>query len=220
VSTFPGTPRVARGAIASLDPQSPVAKVVPFQYNPDTLTRSLTHQYGQGEGARSEVLRLKGPPVEEISLDVELDATDKLENPDQNPDATSKGVLPQLAALEIISYPSSDLVQSNADLAAQGTIEIEPPDSPFTVFVWGKNRVLPVRLTSYQITEEAYDTNLNPIRAKVSLKMRVLTYDDFDPSHPGYNMFLTRQQAKEQMADSGRVTGTTSDIESGTVRTS
>lgn len=214
MSTFPGTPRVVRGAIASLDPQSPVARVVPFQYNPDTMTRSLTPQYGQGEGARSEVLRLKGPPTEEISLDVELDATDQLENPDQNPTAVSEGILPQLAALEIFTYPSSDLVISNAKLAANGVIEIVPPDSPFTVFVWGTNRVVPVRLTNYQITEEAYDTNLNPIRAKVTLKMRVLTYDDFDPSHPGYNMFLNMQQAKESMASNGSVSGSASSIES------
>jgi hypothetical protein len=216
MSTFPGTPRVARGAIASIGLQNPTARVVAFQYNPDTLSRTLTPQYGQGEGARSEALRLKGPPLEEISLEVEIDATDQLEHPGRNPIVTDLGILPQLAALEIISYPNSQQVIKNAELLAQGTIEVKPPDGPFTVLIYGSNRVLPVRLMSCQVTEEAHDTNLNPIRAKVILKLRVLTYDDFDRSHPGYSMFLNQQVAKEQMAKIARVNDSASDIEAET----
>jgi len=138
--------------------------------------------------------------VETISLDAELDATDQLEHPDENRIAASMGIHPQLAALEMMLYPKSGLVIDNAALAALGTMEIVPPEGPFTVFVWGEKRVLPVRLTSFRVTEEAYDTNLNPIRAKVSLTLRVLSYADVSRTHPGYALFLAHQVAKEAMA--------------------
>jgi hypothetical protein len=207
LSSFPGTPRVLHGAILSISPTSPVPQVIPFQYNPDTVTRSLQPQNISGAGNRAEVYRLKGPPIETISLDVEFDATDQLAQPDQNPVAVSMGVYPQLSALEMLVYPPSSLVIANTILAATGTIEIIPPMGPFTVFIWGAKRVVPVRLTDFRITEEAYDTSLNPIRAKVSLGMRVMTYDDFDVTHPGYAMFLAYQVVKETMAAIGSLNG-------------
>jgi hypothetical protein len=212
LSTFPRTPKILKGAIVSIDLVKHVQTVVPFQYNPDVLTRTLTPQYPSGQGSRAEALRLKGPPVEDISLDIELDATNALEHPDKtgNKDAATLGILPQLAALEIITYPASSLVEDNTKAADKGNIEIMPADSLFTVFVWGEKRVLPVRLTNYQIAEEAFDTNLNPIRAKVSLKLQVLTYDDFDSNHRGYSMFLAHQKAKEDLAKKG----TTSSLKS------
>jgi hypothetical protein len=200
MSSFPGSPRVTKGAIISIDPFSPIPQVIVFQYNPDTLTRTLQPQSSSGGESRTEALRLKGPPVETISLDIELDATDQLEHPDQDGTAASLGILPQLAALEIIFYPKSSLVIANTALAALGTIEIVPPEGPFTIFIWGAKRVLPVRLTEYRVIEEAHDTNLNPIRAKISLGMRVLTYDDLELTHPGYALFLAHQVVKETIA--------------------
>jgi hypothetical protein len=138
--------------------------------------------------------------VETISLDVEFDATDMLEHPDQNRTAANMGIHPQLAALEMILYPKSSLVIANTVLAALGTLEIVPPEGPFTLFIWGAKRVLPVRLTDFSVTEEAYDTNLNPIRAKVTLGLRVLSYSDLNQTHPGYALFLAHQVVKETMA--------------------
>jgi hypothetical protein len=60
--------------------------------------------------------------------------------------------------------------------------------------------VLPVRLTTFSIAEEAYDVNLNPIRAKVTLGLQVLSYNDLPLSHPGYALFLAHQVVKETMA--------------------
>jgi hypothetical protein len=217
LSSFPGTPKVAHGAIVSIDLTSPVPSVVPFQYNPDSMTRSLQAQTISGEGNRTEAYRLRGPPVETISLDVEFDAADQLADPDSNPNATSMGIYPQLSALEIILYPKSVLVIANAVLAALGTIEIIPPMAPFTVFIWGAKRVLPVRLTDFRVTEELYDANLNPIRAKVSLGMRVMSYDDFDITHPGYALFLAHQVVKETMAAIGSVNSLSS-VASGNVQ--
>lgn len=207
MTDFPRSPRLTKGAIVSFDIFSigALPQVIQFQYNPDSLTRTLQAQSTGGEGNPLESFRLTGPPIESISLDIELDATDQLEHPDQNKDATSYGIHPQLAALEMILYPKSSVVIANTILAALGTIELFAPEGPFTLFIWGVKRVLPVRLTEFRITEEAYDTNLNPIRAKVSLGLRVLSYMDFKLTHPGYYLFLAHQVVKEYMGFIGSV---------------
>jgi len=204
MSSFPGSPRLLKGAIIGVDPFNPLASVIVFQYNPDTMTRTLQAQTAGGEGGdRSEALRLKGAPIENIKLDVEIDATDQLEKA-ADP-AVSMGIYPQLSAMEMLLYPKSALVIANTVLMAIGTIEIVPPEAPFTLLIWGPKRVLPVRLTEFSITEEAYDTSLNPIRAKASLGLRVLSYNDLPVTHPGYAMFLAHQIIKEAMAVVGSV---------------
>jgi hypothetical protein len=201
MTTFPNSPRLIKGGIVLVDAQtSVVQRVIALQYNPDTLTRSLQIKALAEGGDRSEAMRLTGPPVETIKLEVELDATDQLEFPDQNANATEFGLQPQLAVLETIVYPSSAQIQSNNSLASSGTLEIIPMETPLTLFVWSKNRVLPVKLTEFSITEEAFDVNLNPIRAKVSLGMRVLSVNDLPFSHKGSSLFLAYQQQKESLA--------------------
>ena len=200
---FPRSPRVRKGAIVAVDLFNPVSSVIVFQYNPATLTRTLRAQMATEEGARSEAQRFKGPPLEDISVAVEIDATDQLEKAEST--AVSMGIYPQLSALEMILYPKSVTVIANAALAAVGTLEVVPPEAPLTLFVWGVKRVLPVRLTSFSIEEEAYDVNLNPIRARVSLGMRVLNYNDLPMTNLGYGLFLAHQVAKEAMATIGSV---------------
>lgn len=197
------SPRILKGALVGIDILSPVPKVIAFQYNPDSLTRTLKARASGGDGARAEAMRLSGAPEEDITLDVEIDATDSLEHGDAI--ATDMGIYPQLSALEMLLYPASSQVIANTALMATGTIEIVPPVAPFTLFVWGAKRVLPVRITSFSITEEAYDANLNPVRAKVSLGLRVLSYNDLSLTNPGYYMFLAHQVVKETMATIGSV---------------
>lgn len=203
MTTFPRSPRLLKGALVGIDPFNPIASVIVFQYNPTTVTRNLTAQMVQEGGDRTEVLRLKGAPRETISLEVEIDATDQLEKGESK--AVDMGIYPQLSALEMLIYPKSLVVGINTALLATGTIEVIPPEAPFTLFIWGAKRVLPVQLNSFSITEEAHDVNLNPIRAKVSLQLRVLTYDDFPVTHPGYATFLAHQVVKETMAAIGSV---------------
>lgn len=206
MSTFPRTPRTQRGAIIGLDPLNPVASLVVFQYNPDTMTRTLTPQMaGEGGGDRTEALRLKGAPVENIRVDVEIDATDQLANGDVL--ASSMGIYPQLSALEMLVYPKTAQVILNTVLMQVGTLEVVPPTAPLTLFIWGPKRVLPVKVSEFSITEEAYDPSLNPIRAKVSLGLRVLSYNDLPLMHPGYALFLTHQVVKEAMAVVGSIAG-------------
>lgn len=190
-----------KGGIVVLDPgSSSVRRVIALQYNPDTLSRTLQVQaIGEG-GNRSEALRIKAPPVETIKLEAEIDATDQLEFPDQHPNATELGIHPQLAALESLVYPASDQLIGNNNLARNGTLEIAPMQAPLTLFVWSKTRILPVRLTDFSITEEAFDPNLNPIRAKVSLGMRVLNVNDVGFDSKAGSLFMIYQQRKEQLA--------------------
>lgn len=198
---FPNSPRLLKGGIVLIDPQSSaVRRVITLQYNPDTLTRTLQVQSTAPSGDRSEALRITGPPAETIKLDAEIDAIDQLEFPDQNSNTVQLGIFPQLAALETIVYPTSAQLQSNNDLAQSGTLEIIPMESPLTLFVWSKTRIMPVRLTDFSITEEAFDPALNPIRAKVSLGMRVLSVNDLGFSHKGGNLFMSYLQRKEQHA--------------------
>ena len=201
MTASPIAPRIVKGALVGLDLFNPLASVIVFQYNPETVTRTLQAQASGDGGARSEALRLKGPPIETIKVDVEIEAVDQLEAGTGT--ATTLGIHPQLAALELLVYPGSSLVIANTALLATGTIEVVPPVGPFTLLVWGLKRVLPVRLTEFSITEELHDPNLNPIRARVSLGLRVLSYNDLSLTHPGYYLFLTHQIAKETMAKLG-----------------
>jgi hypothetical protein len=204
MSAVPISPRTLRGALIGFDLFNPLASVIVFQYNPDTLTRTLQPQnMGSESGDRAEVTRLKGSPIETIKLDAEIDATDQLETGDSI--AQQMGIYPQLSALEMLVYPKSAQVILNTALLAAGTIEIVPPVSPITLFVWGLKRVLPVRVTDFSITEEAHDTALNPLRAKVSLGLRVLSYNDLSIIDPAYYLYLTHQVVKETMATIGSV---------------
>jgi hypothetical protein len=197
-SGFPGSPRLHKGAIVGLDPFNPLASVVVFQYNPDTLTRRVEANATNRWAAPGEALRLAGPPEETISLSVQVDATDQLERGDRM--AGTLGVHPTLASLEMLLYPKSASIVANAALSAAGILQVVPPEAPLTLFVWGIKRVLPVRITDLQIEEEAFDPDLNPIRARVQLSMRVLTYQDLGLPTPGGALHLAHQVAKEVMA--------------------
>jgi hypothetical protein len=203
MTTFPRSPRLLKGGLVLIDPiTAAVQRIIVLQYNPDTLSRTLQVQ-AVGEGSdRSEALRLKAPPVETIKLDAEIDVTDQLELPEQgqNRVAAELGLHPQLAALETIIYPTSRQVLDNHRLAQSGTLEIAPMEAPLTLFIWSKTRILPVRVTDLSVTEEAFDPGLNPIRAKVSLGLRVLNVNDLGFSHKGGNLFMTYLQQKEQLA--------------------
>lgn len=200
MSSFPGSPRLLRGGLVLVDPATGnVLRIIALQYNPDTMTRSLQIRgVGAESGDHLEALRLKGPPIETIKVEAEIDATDDLAANDAQ--ATNAGLHPQLAALETIVYPTSRHLISNHLEAQSGSIEIAPQEGPLPLFVFGPKRIVPVRITEFNITEEAFDTALNPIRAKVSLGMRVLTTDDLGFDGKGGALFMAYLRAKEQLA--------------------
>jgi hypothetical protein len=199
------SPRTLRGGLVLVDAGTLAPRpngVVALQYNSDSLARTLTPAAVGGDGQdRSEALRLKGPPVETIKLEAELDAADQLERGD--PTAARYGILPQLAVLELMAYPPAARLAANRALAAAGTLEILPLEAPLTLFVWSRSRILPVRVTEFGVTEEAFDPDLNPIRAKVSLGLRVLSPTDLGPDHRGSELFDRYHRLKEDLAGKG-----------------
>jgi hypothetical protein len=209
MTSVPISPRLLKAGLVLIDPRSSaVRRVISLQYNPDTLSRTLQTQSvspASEGGNRSEALRLKGPPIETIKLDAEIDATDQMEVGD--PQTAQTGIQSQLAALETIVYPPSDQLNGNNALARSGTLELVPMQSFLTLFVWSKSRILPVRITDFSVTEEAFDPQLNPIRAKVSLSLRVLSVDDLGFGTRGGSIFMAYQRQKEALARQNRSGG-------------
>ncbi|MEA2887492.1 MAG: hypothetical protein QOD11_1852 [Bradyrhizobium sp.] len=202
MSSFPGSPKLIKGGLVLVDAETAnVLRIISLQYNSDTLTRTLQVQAAGGSAAdRVEPVRFKGPAVETFRLEADIDATDQLEFPDQNATAIQFGIQPQLALLESLVQPTAAQLSAVDREASSGTLEIAPMLAPLALFVWGKSRVVPVKVTDFSITEEAFDASLNPIRAKVSLSLRVLSTDDLGFSSKAGSLFMAYLQSKEQLA--------------------
>lgn len=197
------SPRLIKGGLIVLAPGGgAVRRTIALQYNPDTLTRSYHVQGvgGDGGGERAQPFRLKGPAVETIKLEAEIDATDQLAEPANNANAVAFGIGPQIALLEALINPTVEEILAVAAQAQNGTLEILPPEAPLVLFVWSKSRVVPVRVTDFSVTEEAFDPSLNPIRAKVSLGLRVMSTDDLGFTHKGGTIFISYLRAREALA--------------------
>lgn len=197
------SPKLIKGGLVVLAPDGATPRrLIALQYNPETLSRSYQVQGtgGEGGGERGMPFRLKGPAIESIKLDAEVDATDQLEFPERHPATVRHGIAPQLAALEALVNPSAAQLMDVDAQAAGGTLEIIPAEAPLTLFIWSANRVAPVRVTELSITEEAFDAQLNPTRAKVSLGLRVLSTDDLGYAHRGASIFLTHLRTREALA--------------------
>lgn len=214
MSALPRGPKVLRGAFVTVPLDGSTPTVISFTYNPSSLKRSLQpQQVGGEENDRSEAVRFTGAPTQSITAEIEIDVTDLLEVGDSA--ALAYGALPQLSALELLVYPSLNQVNTIQAQLANGIMEVSPLTAPRTLFVWGAKRVLPVRINSYDIVEDAFDVNLNPIRATVTVTMRVLNYSDLDSGNPEYHEFMTYQQnlitmaAQLNQADMGRFIGIT-----------
>lgn len=202
MTSFPGSPRTLRGGFVLMDADGKaVLRTVAFQYNPDGVSRTLTPRGAKIDaGDRLEGLRLVGPPVETIKIEIEIDATDRLENPGSNADTVENGVAADLAELEAIISPAPDDIAAADSLARSGTLEVLPLPSPLVLLALGRNRLVPVRITEFSIVEEAFDTQLNPIRARVSLGMRALSIDDLAFGSKGAELFMVAARRRDKLA--------------------
>ena len=203
MTTTPFSPKLTKGGIVLIDPETAqVQRVIALQYNAESLKRELKSQESGGEAGadRAEPTRFKGPAVETLMFEADLDATDQLELPDQNATAVAYGIAPQIALLESLSQPGSAQLGKVNSQASSGTLEIAPMLAPLLLLVWGAGRVIPVKLTSFSVTEEAFDPALNPIHAKASLSLRVLTVDDLGFASKGGSLFMAYLQNREQLA--------------------
>jgi hypothetical protein len=158
----PLSPRVLQGAFVCVDPETlATTRLIPFPYNPETLCRKLDPAMATPDATKPVAAVLPGSPRQIIRFTLQLDATDQLESPGQNPLAVKFGVYPVLSAIEMLMYPPND------------------SQTALTLFVWGANRVIPVRVAELQITEQLFDPMLNPIRVEVAVTLAVLTEADF-----------------------------------------
>lgn len=185
----PGRLRYAKGALVTIDKSLPPLSVVPFQYNPEKLSRQVRRKAAEN----GESGGLPTPPTETLSVAIELDATDALA--DGSVVAQAAGVQPALAALELLLHPS---IKQALALTQLTSIKLVASRSDaVTLFVWGPERALPVQLTGLEITEQEFDGLLNPIRASVTLSLNVLSYADKTIS-AGARALAFRQQVIKQ----------------------
>ncbi|KUO05413.1 hypothetical protein [Streptomyces caeruleatus] len=212
MTRYANIPKPIRSGIVLLDPETGTPqRIIVLQFNPDTLERSLSPQTagsggdsgggGAGSGDRNEALRLKGPAQETWKFTAEIDATDQFEI------AAPDGIHPQLAVLEMLVQPTSTQLREASRQSKKGAIEISPIEMPLTLFTWGSKRVMPVRLTELSINESAFDVNLNPIRASLSIGLKVLTVSDLPMGHPGAELYYAHLAQKERLAAAARTAG-------------
>jgi hypothetical protein len=199
VSAFPRSPKVLKGGLMAYQLPQLFPTIIAFQYNPDEVSRSIQSRGSEG-GGRGDANRVNGPPQETITIAVEIDAADQLEKPSENGVTVANGLHPVIASLERLVYPPYPLVIANEALAFAGSAFILAEQAPLTLLVWGPRRVLPVRVQSLSIKEEAFDQQLNPIRARADLSLTVLTYRDLDVTNPGYWVYLASFTQKEVMS--------------------
>jgi hypothetical protein len=209
-SQSPLRPNLLKGALAVYPTHTLGSRptLIVFQFNPESMKRTLAYRAmpapaeGKSGAAKEDVLRVAGPPVETINLTVEMHAADQLDEPDdaKNFAVAKDGLHPALAALELLMYPPTVDAKKLEEQATNGKAQVNPPELPLVLLVWGKSRVVPVKLTSFSISEDAFDTRLNPISAKVELGMQVLSNMEFTDSSIGRDAFLTYQKVKETLA--------------------
>lgn len=205
-SDFPRSPKLLKGALVVFETKLPIpTNLIVFQYNPETVTRGFQPAGGasatsqQGGGDTQPTL----PPIETFQMNVELDAADQLEAPGSNPLAVAVGLHPTLAALELLLSPPSASLILNKILALAGSSIISPATAPLVLLVWGPVRVVPVRVSSVAITEQAFDPLLNPIRARIALGMRALTLPELQQAGPPFDTLgIVNLVAKEVLARS------------------
>ncbi|MPY59621.1 hypothetical protein [Streptomyces spongiae] len=209
MTRYADIPKPIRSGIVVVNPDTGTPqRIIVLQFNPDTLERSVSPQSagdssdagagGAGSGDKNEALRLKGPAQETWKFTAEIDATDQFEI------AAPDGIHPQLATLEMLVQPTTAQLRAAMRLSQKGSIEISPIEMPLTLFTWGSKRVMPVRLTELSVNESAFDVNLNPIRASLSIGMKILTVSDLPAGHRGADLYMAHLAQKERLAAAAR----------------
>jgi hypothetical protein len=189
------TSHLRKGALVAVDPRTGAPqRAIAFQYNPETLVRRLLPLPSDGElEPQAGRDRPGDPPCEEIGLSLELDAAGGMGGGGSG--AAPLGLLPALSALELL-FDGAAAAAWRQEAAAH-LVEAGPP---LLLLEWGEHRRAPVRIAACTITEEAFDADLVPARARVDLTLHVLTFADSPATHPGRRLFREYMQAKEQMA--------------------
>ncbi len=114
-----------------------------------------------------------GTIKETFNVQVRLDLVDRLESAvTLDP---KLGVLPEIAALEDLLYPGRNDATANSD--GKESVRSKEP-RPTVLFVWGTQRIVPVKITQISINETLHNADLNPVRAEIEVGMEVLREGD------------------------------------------
>jgi hypothetical protein len=203
---------VTKGVLVEYSVSIPPLALV-FGLNPQSITRSRTinlpagHAPGTRGGydfaAPTETARVAQgvtPKPEEFSVEILLDATDRMN--DGDPVAAQYGIEPELDTLRTMVEPKAqgpDGVQMLASLGLGRERGFQCCESASVLlFIWGSH-VLPVFLTSVRVEEKEYLPNLIPYRANATLSMRVIE---------GHNPFYSVEKIR-QVLSAGRNAGQT-----------
>jgi len=205
------SPKLVKGAFIRLDVTGigVTPQVIVFQYNSESITRKFKpyEKPQDKEGDKPDLNAKAAPynPDEEFDLALELDATDALEEPESHPTAVLAGIADCIAAMEMLLYPVDDVgLLSSAISSLAGALGIsggtapipERRESPVVLLVWGPGRVVPVKITSFSVEEQAFNVALYPIRAKVTVGLKVLTDDFFKPIAEGAELSAAEKLAQ------------------------
>ena len=207
-------PFLMRGAMIEYgsDFFGPLPNVVIFQFNPESLTRTIQIPARPSGGAARETTQAGEPTIEKITLKAQFSAADGMGT--GNILARTMGVGPRLAALEKMVNPASKLsgligaaIDAVGDaVGAGGGAGDEPRQAiprekyPRILFIWGPFRVLPVVIESMSITELQYDFLLNPIQADVNIGLAVNAIDNCSDDMVGKGALEYSNMAKDAQA--------------------
>jgi hypothetical protein len=197
------SPKLLKGALIQFSAPLliPIPNLIVFQYNPETLARSMTpwappEKDDEGKIDDKILNKLSQPydPQEQFTLALEVDATDAMEAPSSHPVEFATGVADRIAAMEMLLYPPGDsalggLLNVSVNFSLSGGLSfgsaaavdvVQRTEVPIVLFFWGPGRIVPVRLLNMSVDEQQFSPVLYPIKAKVSLTMKVLDSTAFD----------------------------------------
>lgn len=166
-------------SVPSEPPVEPVEGETEESRTRRTVARQTSLRQFHGREEFSDLTELQRRQVvnvqeESISFEIRLDATDKLNEGDTITEQF--GIAPQLATLELMVYPKSEslLGELLSLLSPSGFSFTRGGNPPMILFIWGRKKVLPVNITSMSVTETEFSTDLNPIRATVTVSLTVI----------------------------------------------
>lgn len=174
-----------RGAFIAYEPGGypDQKRVIPFRFNPESLSRTVAVEAGQsGGGVEGAAPGAAAAPAGEASADASAGALKesfavqiRLDYADREQSVTGLdeefGIAPEIAAIEDLLYPA----ETESEASSDGTEPVRPArPRPTVLLVWGRKRVLPVRIASLKIDESVYNDHLNPVRAEIDASLEVL----------------------------------------------
>jgi len=209
-----------RGALVEYgsDFMGPVPNIVAFQFNPETISRTMNFPPDASaipaKSGQEEPNQASSPPTETFSITAYFSAAD-----DMGGSAAEQiiprlfGVGPQLAALEKMVYTEGGMISEAIGAAVDAigdalglgrdtdpTVPVPRQETPRILFIWGTSRILPVKITSMTIDEEKYDPLLNPVQAKVTIGLSILSFPDSSDDVVGMGALRYTQTVKDAQA--------------------